>query len=128
LLADKLIDLHTANLIMDELIDHVDACKRLPSFGFINIVYQCTPAGSPLRKLFRDLYIHEADYDWFQKKLEIGWSPPVEFANDLIVEIGRLHGENRNRAVRKVFEINAVDLPRGRYHQSLASCQGNNGT
>jgi hypothetical protein len=63
-LADKLIDLDTANLVMDELIAHVDACKIPPDIDYINIVYQCTPTGSPLRALFCDLYIHEAGYDW----------------------------------------------------------------
>lgn len=63
-LADKLIDSHATNLVIDELVDFIDSRPSLPGAIFVNIVYNCTPSGSPLRVLFRDWYVHEGFYIW----------------------------------------------------------------
>jgi len=80
-LAVKLIDIHTANLVIDAMITHIDL-SEVPDSIFINIVYKCTPTGSPLRALFRDLNIHETEYTWFQEILQRKQSLPVDFLND----------------------------------------------
>lgn len=116
-LADKLIDPNTANLVIDELVRHVDGLSFLPSPFFLKIVYQCTPKGSPLRAIFRDWHIHEVDHGWLQRLLDVAWNPPVDFINDIVIETGRLYSENRDRTVGEVFRINVGDRPRGHYHQ-----------
>jgi len=118
-LADKLLDPRTANLVIDELVRHVDASSNLPSVHFINIVYQCTPVGSPLRALFRDWHIHEADYTWCQTQFEIKWDLPVDFLKDLLVQSGLIHNENPDKTVEEAFRMNVGDRLKGHYHQKI---------
>lgn len=113
-LADNLIDLHTANLVTDKFVQLVDTLEKLPGPSFTHIVYECTPAGSPLRALFRDFYMHEGSYIWDKQN---DFCLPVEFLQDFIIETSRIQRERRNEIVYEVFRIKTVSRPTGYYHQ-----------
>ena len=59
LLADKLNDSTTANLVMDEIIRLSEEFQEIPNYPDVNKVYESTVAGSPLRRLCRDYYMCE---------------------------------------------------------------------
>ena len=54
MLADKLQDLLTANMIMDELICFSSKTNEVPKHGSISLAYSSTASSSPLRTLLRD--------------------------------------------------------------------------
>jgi hypothetical protein len=116
-LADKLIDTQNANLVIDKLIRHMDARTRLPGPIFINIVYQCTPSGSPLRNLFCDWYVYEASYTWCQRQFADNRDLPIDFLKDFIVETGRVHEVFEGSRIVNVFNSKAIGRPPGYYHQ-----------
>lgn len=59
ILADKVGDLRTSNMVIDEIIRHSDATQAIPSESVLALVYDCTPPKSPLRKLMVDYWTHE---------------------------------------------------------------------
>jgi hypothetical protein len=59
-LADKLGDLMTANMVIDRIISYSDEVFRLPSIDEVQLAYSSTASGSPLRALLCDHFIHEA--------------------------------------------------------------------
>jgi hypothetical protein len=123
-LADKLIDIHTANLVIDAMIAHIDV-SEIPDSIFINIVYKCTPSGSPLRALFRDLNIHETPYYWFQEILQRKENLPIDFLNDIILEYGRIHAEHHHEIMDDVLTLDSAERPTGHYHQKAVSSRSN---
>jgi RNA recognition motif-containing protein len=126
-LADKLIDPQTANLVIDALVGHVDALPYLPGTVFVNIVYRCTPTGSPLRALFRDWNIHELNYTAYQAHFDENVDLPVEYLKDLMVEIGRIRGGNDDERIGRALKSKPFGRPTGHYHQKAGSSQGNSG-
>jgi hypothetical protein len=69
-LADKLGDLMTANMVIDRIITYSDEVFRLPSIDEVHLAYSSTASGSPLRALFCDHFIHEAGAQYLiDKKL-----------------------------------------------------------
>ncbi|KAK3691467.1 hypothetical protein LTR37_018664 [Vermiconidia calcicola] len=61
ILADKLGDLVSANLVMDEIINCSDRISQIPDDLCIDLAMKSTPSNSPLRRLTRDYYVFEAD-------------------------------------------------------------------
>jgi hypothetical protein len=59
-LADKLGDLMTANMIIDRIISYSDDAFTLPNTDEVQLAYSSTTSGSPLRALLCDHFIHEA--------------------------------------------------------------------
>jgi hypothetical protein len=61
ILVDKLGDPATANLVIDEFV----SCNSYemmynPSHEVVNLIYESTVHGSPLRRLVRDIWIHQS--------------------------------------------------------------------
>jgi hypothetical protein len=63
LLADKLQDLATANMVIDQMNDFYANTDVHPGKGPISTVYRSTTDGSPLRNLLHDLWYRDADDD-----------------------------------------------------------------
>jgi hypothetical protein len=83
-LADKLGDLLTANLIMAQIISFSDGSRSLPSIASINLAYASTVEASPLRLFPLDQFIYEAETNYFDgEKLS---QYPAEFFRDIAVE------------------------------------------
>lgn len=58
LLADKLQDLITANMIVDELIQFVTHTREIPKHMATSLAYESTARGSPLRMLLRGYWVY----------------------------------------------------------------------
>ena len=63
MLADKLQDLLTANMIMDELICFSSKTNEVPKHGSISLAYSSTASSSPLRTLLRDYWVYAVPQD-----------------------------------------------------------------
>jgi hypothetical protein len=61
ILADKLGDPTTASMVMDELVRFHAEHDRNAIRKIVNLAYESTVHGSPLRKFLRDVYLHEYD-------------------------------------------------------------------
>jgi hypothetical protein len=114
--ADKLQDLVTANLVMDELIRFVDTSNRTPGDGAVNHVYENIVHGNPLRMLMRDYSIHHtctSDY--------LGFHTPQfhsGFYRDFLTEFIRGQDfEDSGTCVHSTAVTQAVCADRCRYHQ-----------
>lgn len=119
LLADKLEDLTTANLTIDEIIKLSEESKIIPSRRAIALAYKSTVAGSPLRKLCRDYCVHEASYEYTEdlRKVEL----PREFLHDVLLEFKKIALRSGPRGQCKspddVFWNRCVDREKCYYHQ-----------
>jgi hypothetical protein len=118
IVADKLLDPVTANLVIDELAILLDSDldDKLSSPVTVH-VYTATSDGSPLRRLVRDHHIHEATCIWPLNAREQGL--PYAFLQDVLVETFRLESENPKGIVEDVFQNSPADRERNHYHQSI---------
>lgn len=118
ILADKLLDPVTANLVIDELVTLLDNDfdDELSSAVTIH-VYASTADGSPLRRLWRDHHIHEATFTWPLNAREQGL--PYALLQDVLIETFRLESENPKGIVEDVFRNSPADRERNHYHQSI---------
>ena len=88
LLADKLQDLQTANLVMDELLRFNAESDECFSHEVISHVYDSTAHGHPLRRLMRDNCVYDRDsVSYMQVHVEGGHS---DFIRDALVEFVRV--------------------------------------
>jgi hypothetical protein len=111
-LAYKLEDSHTANLVNDEVVAFVHSIPQVPSCTFIEIVYQKTKDGSPLRN---------ASKTWSKTQLGRGWDSPKDFTKDFTTEISRPYGKNHEQPIDGVLRHHAVERPAGYYHDKKGS-------
>ena len=121
---DAGIRIHTANLVIDELVQFANTLEGLPGFLISKIVYNCTPTGSPLRALFRDWYIHEVNP--ISPQLDGTRYFHVELLKDVVVEMHRISDENSDRKVKHLFRSKTIDRPTGHYHQKLDRSKSDN--
>jgi hypothetical protein len=91
--ADKLRDYETANVIMDEFIEFIlEKGIHMPNEEVVNLVYESTAHGNPLRKLLRDYYVHAGDELHYLAVRHTDM--PCEFYRDCFVETARLKIKN----------------------------------
>lgn len=102
LLADRLRDLKTANLVMDELVRFGNEGESY-SDEIIRRVYGSTVHGNPLRKLMRDDCVYETDSVNYMRLHVEGGHP--DFARDVMVEFLRLRDHNATRKVENVYSL-----------------------
>jgi hypothetical protein len=119
ILADKLLDPITANLVIDELIAFVGTMSCVPGAGTVNLVYSRTADCSPLRRLCRDWQLHERARDWVLKKPKAEWNLPLEFLQDLLIKSARLQVETPSMPIREVFTQSAITRAKGHYHRKV---------
>lgn len=63
LLADKLQDLTTANMVIDELVRFVAKTTEVPKQALTSLAYDSTVSSSPLRALLRDYWVYHMPTD-----------------------------------------------------------------
>jgi len=85
LIADKLLDPISANLVIDYLIDFVGSRKWTTDQATISHVYASTATGNPLRKLVLDWWLREVDQTWTRDYHRTEWGLPLEFLQDFII-------------------------------------------
>lgn len=92
LLADKLQDLATANMVIDKIQEFCKAVHVLPGKAPICAAYKSTVHGSPLRKLLRDLWFYDTGVFHPKQVEESGL--PNEFLHDTFKEYIRIKFES----------------------------------
>ena len=116
-LADKLGDVLTANKIIDRLIECSDASGNIP-IG-TSIVSSNTAPGSPLRRLFIDYYVHEADMECLEILVNSG-DVATDFVGEILLQKHRLTCRTKIRNSTKISEVyvyNFTSSHKCRYHQ-----------
>ena len=116
LLADKLQDVATTNLVMDEIIRYRTSRLSIPPRGVTAFIAGHTLVESPLRRFFVDLYVHQASLGAIQAAFGTD-RLPQSFMFSVLEEKTRLDKENREKTIKSVFCSYHVDKPRCRYHQ-----------
>jgi hypothetical protein len=95
ILSNMLLDHHTANLAVDEVIRTRDLVMWLPFYYVVELLYDSTTAGDGMRNLVCDYFVanpkHSAlkNYDW-----------PADFMKNLVIAFMRdeeLHGDVRKQ-------------------------------
>lgn len=113
LLADKLNDVPTTNLVMDEIIMLSEEVLDLPCSDSVTLAYNSTAAGSPLRKLCRDYYVNEAERVDLERIHQGRF--PFQFLQDVVLEFESLaSGDGRDG---QHTYANCVDREKCYYHQ-----------
>lgn len=103
LLADKLQDPQMMNMAIDEIVRMVEKDGLIPAH--VNLVYNSTPRDSVLRKLFRDVYLHEAESMECQEFLKTH-DLPADFWRDISLEYFNLKIEkDPSRSIREVYGL-----------------------
>jgi len=103
LLADRLRDIETANLVMDALICFRDKGGKIFDTGVVRRVYDSTVHGNPLRKLVRDECVYDTQ-SWVYMDLHAAGYHP-EFARDVMVEFLRVKDFNAKEKVEAVYQM-----------------------
>jgi hypothetical protein len=121
LLADKLLDPTTANVVIEELRQFVMDATWTTDDATISHVYASTGRKNPLRKLVRDWYLFRDDQSWALDRPKSDWDLPVEFLQDLIIETSRQRrAYTRGPAGRDVSKSNPMSGLRYAYRQNIA--------
>lgn len=118
LLADKLQDLATANIVIDELIRYGLEAEENPGFEAISIAYSATIHGSPLRRLLRGYHVH-GTFSVFYMNLHVN-DFPCEFYRDVAAEFLRAKDDNSEETVGETYGLTAdvrYAMDRCHYHQ-----------
>lgn len=92
LLADKLQDLATTNMIMDELIHFSFETSQNPKHRAVSLAYGSTPNTSPLRRLMRNYWVHRVPKNGSELIADNDY--PKEFLRDNAAEMMRDHENN----------------------------------
>lgn len=115
-LADELGDLRTASFTIDYIIAYSERTDSVPLVPDIELVYQNTPPGSPLRKLMVDSCLYEMDFKKFGLD-KVANAALTDFLVDVVKDAQKL--------VSKMYRLKRPDLagavparrPRCFYHQ-----------
>jgi hypothetical protein len=120
-LADKLDDLTTANLVIDRLVSLSDETDLLLSSPAVNLVYSSTTSGSPLRALIRDQFVYEAGIDYFDTEPNMKRIFHCDFFRDIAAEYLRIKNTAMEQrpadTIKNVFNPKISDMARCRLHQ-----------
>jgi hypothetical protein len=85
LLADKLQDLITANMIMDELIRFIAQTTEIPKHAPTTLAYNSTTSSNPLCTLLRDYWVYQMPTDGIRYFEGDGF--PKHFLQDVATEL-----------------------------------------
>jgi hypothetical protein len=91
LLAERLVDLKTVNIVTSEIIRFSDAIRAIPTQISISLAYAATAVGSPLRRLLRDFWIYDGAVTSREHIRAAGF--PVECLQDIAVAMLRIAHE-----------------------------------
>jgi hypothetical protein len=113
-LADKLLDPKTANLVMDKIVNFCAALIEFPDISCFKLAYSSTAKGSPLRSFFCAMVLCEDMWGVFDDPNEL----PPDFFLDMAVELIRMKKESHgNGIINRVVGTTISCLPLCRWHQ-----------
>jgi hypothetical protein len=101
--ADRLQDFATANLIIDEIIDTENRTSHGSPNDVINIIYESTVHGSPLRKLMRDYGLYERYSGYYLDPHSFNFHE--DYTRDLFVEYLRIKNTGWSKRVYAVYGV-----------------------
>jgi hypothetical protein len=90
LLSDKLDDPRTANLVIDRITAYSLTSSLVPDSNAVNLAYDSTDDGNPLRKALRDLIIQHISCYFFEDL------PAGDYHEDLRDDVERAYQMHRN--------------------------------
>jgi hypothetical protein len=90
LLAVRLVDFKTANMVTDEIIRASDALACIPTQGPVSLAYASTGTGSPLRRLLRDFWIYQSASTQTDSEHLRTAGFPAECVQDIAIDMIRI--------------------------------------
>ena len=87
LLAERLVDFKTANMVIDEMIRAREVLNYIPTQGPVSLAYASTVKGSPLCTLIRDFWIYDSIFTDTDRGLLRAPGFPSECARDIAFEV-----------------------------------------
>jgi hypothetical protein len=118
LLADRLQDMETANLVMDNLLRFSTEGRQCFAAEIVRRGYDATVHGNPLRKFMRDECVYETQSsEYMDYHVE---SAHPDFTRDAMVEFLRLRDENLEEKIENVYSIHDKHMRNAdkcHYHQ-----------
>ncbi|KAK5124927.1 hypothetical protein LTR85_001117 [Meristemomyces frigidus] len=114
ILADKLGDTRSCNLIIDEYISCSDQLGCIPTTVDIMPVYENTPSGSPLRALTVDYYLFEAPLSTVVKTAA---TLPAAFLSEFIIADANLKNPSKGETVEDVYGKVVSEMAQCCYHK-----------
>lgn len=93
--ADKLRDVVSANLVIDELIRFSDKANKIPrGEGLLHLAYGCAPENSHLHALVRDLIMYESLDTFFDGSID-------RFPKELLQDLAKLYSKIKKDSLKK---------------------------
>ena len=129
ILADKLGDIVTANLLLDGILDVYNSDQSAPSVDTIDFVFSSTAPDTPLQRLFIDIYVYADSGTLISDLLQSGHVPRA-FLHPYMEKTASLLRAHPGRRFRDVFMRDIIDDYRCRYYphdetDALGPCCGN---
>ena len=122
IMGDKLGDIITANMVIDRIMSVSDEVEKLPRGGDLELAYNSTVSGSPLRALFRDYFIHEVTVSYLgTDKLT---DCPRELLEDIVLGYLEIKRKNASKTINAALAVEVSTMTRCHYHQHDSSVPG----
>jgi hypothetical protein len=129
-LADTLIDLKTANMVVDRIFAYALETKSLPSHDQVNLAYSSTALGNPLRSILRDFIVYNGHLDYLAHVKDSS-TLHSDFCYDIAAEYLRVkHSTTPYTDLSTAFSWNRFTLPKLNlcvsYHQhdlAVSKCE-----
>lgn len=115
LLADRLQDLKTANLVIDGTINFIYETGVNPSNSEVALAYESTVHGNPIRKMMRDKFVYESRSDCYMEAFAKEWNS--DFTRDVMVEFMRFKDCGYQAAIDVIWDTKGELVDACRYHQ-----------
>lgn len=118
LLADKLQDPTTANVVIDEISRFGEEIHTNLGVVAVNLAYKGTTHGNPLRRYIRDCFVLDYEPSFYMDIHTRDY--PGEFYRDVTVQYLRLKDVNGSKTVDEVYRgrvSEIYELDKCRYHQ-----------
>ncbi|KAK5724471.1 hypothetical protein LTR15_004516 [Elasticomyces elasticus] len=123
LLADKLGDLVSANVVMDCIINWYAVDDVIPTVKAIGHVFDNTAPESKLRRSMVDYWVHESNSDAFVEAVteaaKLGYTEVMEA---LLLEFGKVVAERCASKIVDAFGQGVGDRAKCHYHQHDEAC------
>ena len=116
LLADKLGDVSTANMVVDEIVKYFFDNRTAPSHAMLKVALTCTPQHLPLFRLLLDFYFHQASKHTFEMMCNDA-ALLRQFLDGIVREKAKLEAQRRAERIDNVFESGYVARNSCHYHQ-----------
>lgn len=114
-LAEKLMDITTANIVIDAIIDYSDEERMVPNPCAVVAAFNSTADGSLLQRLMVDFYTHEAGAA-AHEQISKNQDTPQAFLFAVLLAKARLEESNASRRIKFVFDSEFVITHRDEYH------------